>query len=124
MIFTSVATLGLIHCKGAMSDEQMRVSWSVSGLPPTYTERRWRADVPAALRPGLDALLQRTRFFDLPADLGANDPNGRDMASYSITVATGARTHTVRFSDTSATEDLANLRKWLADHLTSLATAE
>jgi hypothetical protein len=124
MIVTCVAALGQAQCKSAMPDKQMRVSWSVSGLPPTYTERRWHADVPAALRPGVDALLQQIRFFELPADLGANDPNGRDMGSYSITVAIDARTHTVRFSDTSITADLATFRTWLTDHLASLATTE
>ena len=107
-----------------MPDERMTVSWSVSGMPPAYTERRWRANVPASLAPGLNALLQKARFFDLPADMGANTPLGRDMGSYAITVTTGARTHTVHFSDSSANQDLANVRAWLVEHLASTASTE
>lgn len=107
-----------------MPDERMTVSWSVSGMPPAYTERRWRADVPASLAPGLTALLQKARFFDLPADMGANPPGGRDMGSYSITVTTGARTHTVHFSDGSGNQDLADVRAWLTEHLASTASTE
>ena len=118
------ATLGLVHCKGTMIDEKTVVSWSVSGLPPTYTERRWRADVPAALKSDLVAQVQKVHFFDLPADLGANNPSGGDMGSYSITVTIGARTHTVHYSDSSVTQEMANLRKWLSDHLASTATTE
>ena len=107
-----------------MPDERMTVSWSMSGMPPAYTERRWRADVPASLAPALNVLLQKARFFDLPADMGANTPLGRDMGSYSITVAAGARTHTVRFSDSSGNQDLASLRAWLVEHLASAASTQ
>jgi len=119
------AVLGLAHCsRSVMPDERMTVSWSVSGMPPAYTERRWRADVPAPLVAGLNALLQKARFFDLPADMGANTPLGRDMGSYSITVTAAARTHTVRFSDSSGNQDLANVRAWLTEHLASTASAQ
>jgi hypothetical protein len=107
-----------------MTDEKVVVTWSVSGLPPAYTERRWRADVPTTLRPGFDALLERARFFELPADAGPNKPDGRDMGSYSMTVAIGSRTHTVRFSDSSVTQELANLQNWVKEKLGPTATQE
>jgi hypothetical protein len=105
-----------------MADERTTVTWTVAGMPPTYVERRMTADVPAALRPELQALLMKARFFEMPAQLGGNTAAGRDMASYSITVTSSAGTHTVRFSDSTATQDLANLRAWIVEHLSSLAS--
>ena len=107
-----------------MPDQRMTVSWSMSGMPPAYTERRWRADVPASLAPGLNALLQKARFFDLPADMAANPSSGRDMGSYSITVTAGARTHTVHFSDSIGNQDLADVRAWLTEHLVATASTQ
>jgi hypothetical protein len=117
-ILVSCAIAALVNCRGAMTNETAVVTWSVSGLPPAYTERRWRAEVPASLRPAFDSLLERARFFDQPADLGANHPDARDAGTYSITVTIGSRTHTVTFSDTSVTQDFANLRNWIRDNLT------
>ena len=99
----------------------MTVTWSVAGLPPAYVERRWRADVPAPLRAAANDVVARAHFFDLPGDLGGNDPNGRDMGTYAITVADGARTHTVRFSDSTQTADLAALRAWIVQNLGPIA---
>jgi hypothetical protein len=107
-----------------MTDEKVVVTWSVSGLPPAYAERRWRAELPEKLRPDFDVLLERARFFEPPADLGPNNPNGRDMGSYRITVAIGSRTHTVRFSDSSITQEMANLRNWIRENLEPTATQE
>lgn len=106
-----------LRCGRAVVDPTVTVRWSAAGLPPAYVERQWRAEVPAALRPAFDGLLERSRFFELPEDLGGNDPGGRDMATYSITVTRGAQVHTVRFSDRTQTEELAALRAWLMEHL-------
>jgi emfourin len=107
-----------------MTDEKAVVIWSVSGLPPAYTERRSRADVPSALRPAFDGLLERAHFFELPADMGPNNPDGRDMGSYGITVTIGSRSHIVRFSDSTATQELADLRNWVQANLALTATLE
>jgi len=105
-----------------MADDPRSVTWTTAGMPPTYVARRMKADVPPALAPELQALVQKTRFFDLPARLGANNPDGRDMASYSISITTASGTHTVEFSDSTVTQDLANLRAWIVEHLSSLAS--
>ncbi len=102
----------------------MTVTWSVAGLPPAYVERRWRAGVPDSLRAPLNDFLARTRFFELPADLGGNAPDGRDMGTYSITIADGFRTHTVRFSDSTQTNDLAAFRAWIVQNLGPTAAVE
>jgi hypothetical protein len=119
--------LGLMSCtapvRTAMPDERMTVSWSVAGLPPAYVQRRFHAEVPAPLQSDLAALLERVRFFDLPATMPGVSRDGRDMGSYAITVTSAARTHTVQFSDASASQDLANLRAWITDHLAPIATA-
>jgi hypothetical protein len=107
-----------------MTDEHAVVRWSAAGLPPAYVERRWRAEVPQRLRSGFDELIARVHFFDLAADLGANPPHGRDMGNYSITVDEGSRRHTVHYSDATVTQDLADLRRWIADNLQSIATPE
>jgi hypothetical protein len=107
-----------------MTDENAVVTWSVSGLPPAYAERRWRADLPSKLRPAFDALLERAHFFELPADMGPNTPDSRDAGSYSITVTIGSRTHTVRFSESSMTQELASLRSWVQENLGPAATQE
>jgi hypothetical protein len=113
-----------VQCRPAVTDEPVAVIWSVSGLPPSYVERRWRTEVPASVRRDFDAAVQGAHFFDLPADLGGNDPNGRDMGSYSITITRGSQSHTVRFSDTSQTPELAALRAWIVEKLSPSAQAE
>jgi hypothetical protein len=100
------------------------VQWTAAGLPPSYVERRWRAEVPDRLCPAFEELLRRTRFFDVSADLGSNPPEGRDMASYSITVDSDGHTHGVRYSDATATQDTSDLWSWIVDNLLSGAVAE
>ncbi len=107
-----------------MTKARAVVHWSAAGLPPAYVERRWRAEVPDSLQPAFDQLMTRVRFFNLPTDLGANPPQGRDMASYSITVDAGGRTHTVHYADASVTDDLASLRAWIVEHLQPIGTPE
>ncbi len=104
-----------------MADDRIAVTWTVAGLPPTYVARRLTAEVPAPLAPELRALLQKTRFFDLPSRLGGNDAAGRDMGTYSISVTDRGATHTVEFSDSTVTQDLADLRAWIQQHLASVA---
>jgi hypothetical protein len=122
-VLVSVAALPAIHCRGAMTDEKAVVTWSVSGLPPTYVEQRWRAEVAPALRAALDAKLDRAHFFDLPGEIAVN-PDARDAGHYTITVAIGARTHTVSFSDTGISQELADLKNWIRESLGPNATRE
>jgi hypothetical protein len=103
----------LIPWDTTMAYEPALVTLSVSGLPPSYTERRWQIEIPAQQREEFDTLLARAHFFDLPANLGGNPENGRDMGTYSISVTIGTRNHTVEFSDSSITQELANLKTWL-----------
>ena len=105
-----------------MADEPTSVTWTVAGMPPTYVARTMKAVVPPALAPELRALMQKARFFSLPEHLGGNTPDGRDMASYSISITTSGGTHTVEFSDSTVTQDLADLRAWIVQHLTSIAS--
>ncbi|HZR25754.1 MAG TPA: protealysin inhibitor emfourin [Vicinamibacterales bacterium] len=99
----------------------MTISWSIAGLPPAYLERTWRVAVPDHLRAQVDDFIARTKFFDLPESAGGNDPDGRDMGTYSITVVDRSRAHTVRFSDSTQSADLAAFRAWLDQNLASLA---
>jgi len=107
-----------------VSEERASAAWTAAGVPPVYVERRWRAEVPASLRQEFESEVARTRFFDLPADLGGNPSEGRDMGSYSITISLGGRTHTVNFSDATQTQQLSSLRRWLIDRLGPAASVE
>jgi hypothetical protein len=67
----------------------------------------------------LDELLRTARFFDLPADAPA--PAGAaDYQTYTISVDTGERRHTVKVTDASATPPL----QALIGLLRSLASAQ
>jgi len=123
MMFAWAVAILSAGCLHAVGNEAVRVSWSISGMPPAYLERRWRAEVPSSLRAEFDAVLAKARFFDLPADLGTN-PHARDAGAYSITIAAGSRTHAVRFTDTSQTGELAALRRWITEKLQPIATPE
>jgi len=123
MIFACAVALLSAGCGPTAGGEPVTVSWSVAGLPPAYVERRWRAQVPPSLREAFDAVVAKARFFDLPADFGAN-PDARDAGTYTITIAAGSRTHTVRFSDTNQTEELAALRNWIVEELLPVATPD
>lgn len=122
LVLACAAALVAARCGHAVSDEPASASWTAAGVPPAFVERRWRADVPAPLRREFETIVEQTRFFDVPADLGANPADGRDMGSYSITISLGSRTHTVNFSDATQTQPLSSLRRWLIEHLGPTAT--
>jgi len=124
IVLACAAACAAAQCGGAVSEERASASWTAAGVPPVYVERRWRADVPASLRKEFESEVAQTRFFDLPADLGANPSEGRDMGSYSITISLGGRTHTVNFSDATQTQPLSSLRRWLVDRLGPTASVE
>jgi hypothetical protein len=65
----------------------------------------------------LKGLVERARFFEQPAEVGAPPPGAADLRSYTITVQDADRTHTVKTSD--ALEDPA-LRD-LVEHLRAQA---
>jgi len=121
---TCGAAVGLVQCGRRVDAPTLTVKWSTAGLPPAYVERRWRADVPPQLRSAAEGFVTRAGFFNLPEDLGGNPPDGRDMGTYSITVLMGTRMHTVRFSDTSQTPELAAFRAWILDNLAPVAVVE
>jgi hypothetical protein len=114
VLFIVVFSLGnLSFCKITMAEVAMHVTLSVSGLPPSYIERRRQVEIPAQQHEAFNALLAKAHFFELPGQLGGNAENGRDMGVYSITVSVGVRQHTVEFSDSSITQELADLMNWL-----------
>jgi len=123
MFVACAALVGLTQCRSTVSDAPVTVSWSVAGMPPTYVARRLTATVPASLVAEFDAQVQKARFFDLPEDLGGNPPQGRDMGTFEISITRGGRSHTVRFSDGTMTNELAALRAWLTQNLASHAAA-
>ena len=47
----------------------------------------------------LKGLVERVRFFEQPAEVGAPPPGAADLRSYTITVQDADRTHTVKTSD-------------------------
>lgn len=47
----------------------------------------------------LKGLVERARFFEQPAEVGAPPPGAADLRSYTITVQDADRTHTVKTSD-------------------------
>jgi hypothetical protein len=105
-------------------DQPIVVNWSISDLPPSDVERRWHADVPAALQPAVEEFVNRVHFFELPGTFAGHALDGRDLGSYTIAVAMGSRSHTVRFSDSTQTTALAEFRAWLMEHMAPIATAE
>lgn len=96
-----------------MADESAKVTLSISGLPPAYTERLRQIEIPAQEIKVFDDLLSRSNFFALPEHLDGNASEGRDMGTYSITVNLDGRIHAVSFSDSSITQGLADLMAWL-----------
>ena len=123
MFLACAALVGVTQCRSTVNDAPVTVSWSVAGLPPTYVGRRLTATVPPSLVREFDAQIQKAHFFDLPADLGGNPPEGRDMGTFEISITSGGRSHTVRFSDATATNELAALRAWLSANLAAHAAA-
>jgi hypothetical protein len=65
----------------------------------------------------LKGLVERARFFEQPAEVGAPSPGAADLRSYTITVEDGRRTHTVRTSDALTDPALRDL----IDHLRARA---
>jgi hypothetical protein len=99
---------------GTMVDEQPpQVTLSISGLPPFYSEKQWLIDITPEQREVFESLIDRAHFFELPAQLGGNVNEGRDMGTYKIAVSLGSRSHAVEFSDSSINQELADLMNWL-----------
>lgn len=57
----------------------------------------------------LKGLVERARFFEQPAEVGAPPPGAADLRSYTITVEDGDRRHKVRTSDALADPALRDL---------------
>jgi len=64
-------------------------------------------NLPGDLADSLEEMLDKADFFDLPADL--TKPPMPDAFTYTITVTTPVRRHTVRVNDATAPEDLRPL---------------
>jgi hypothetical protein len=57
------------------------------------------ADLPPEQADHLKGLVERARFFEQPAEVGAPPPGAADLRSYTITVEDRDRAHTVKTSD-------------------------
>lgn len=64
-------------------------------------------DLPSDLAKALEEMLDEADFFELPADL--TRPPMPDAFTYTITVDTSARHHSVRVSDSTAPDDMRPL---------------
>jgi hypothetical protein len=64
----------------------------------------------------LKGLVERARFFEQPAEVGAPPPGAADLRSYTITVEDGDRRHTVKTSDALADPALRDLVEHLRTH--------
>jgi hypothetical protein len=64
----------------------------------------------------LEGLVGRAHFFDQPPEVGGPAPGAADLRSYTITVADGGRTHTVRTSDALSDPALRDLVERLRTH--------
>jgi hypothetical protein len=64
----------------------------------------------------LKGLVERARFFEQPAEVGAPPPGAADLRSYTITVEDGDRTHTVQTSDALTDPALRELVEHLRTH--------
>ena len=64
-------------------------------------------EMPQGLAEALEEMLDETDFFELPADL--TQPPMPDAFTYTITVTTEVRRHTVRVSDATAPDELRPL---------------
>lgn len=64
----------------------------------------------------LKGLVEHARFFEQPSEVGGPPPGAADLRSYTITVADGDRTHTVRTSDALSDPGLRDLVEHLRTH--------
>jgi hypothetical protein len=65
--------------------------------------------LPAEERSKLEGLVQATRFFALPTELGTRQRGGADFREYTITVGEGIQNHTVRIIEPFENSDLEEL---------------
>ena len=70
------------------------------------------ADLPPAEREALERLIERSRFFELPARLAAPHP---DAFQYDLTIEDEGRRHAVHLDDRGAPEDVKPLLRHLID---------
>ena len=59
------------------------------------------------------SLVRSADFFALPQNPAPRDPNGADRFSYTITIDSAARTHTIETNDAAMPESLVPLIDWL-----------
>ena len=88
---------------------------SVSGVPPAYTERRWQIEISAQQRKDFDDLLERSPFFKFQPAWARMLQMVVTWADTALPLIMNSRNHTVEFSDSSITQELADLMKFLKD---------
>ena len=87
---------------GGLAGRRIDVFVDSDSLPPTQAKRLW-------------TLLDRSRFFDLPVELGSGPP-GADRFQYRVTVETDSHSHAVEAGEAAVPEAMWPLLEWLARH--------
>jgi hypothetical protein len=77
------------------------VMLDTSTLPPREAE-------------SIEALVERARFFELPAQVNAPAPGAADYRTYTITVEDGGRAHTIKATEPLQDPQLQALIGYLA----------
>ena len=86
---------------GGFAGMRLEVTVDSSELPGEEVER-------------LRLLVRKAHFFELPDALEGAAP-GADRFSYTLTVESGGRAHTVHASDAAIPDDMRPLLQWLQD---------
>ncbi len=87
---------------GGLAGRKIEVFVDSDSLPPTQAKR-------------LRTLLDRSKFFDLPLELGAGS-GGADRFQYRVTVEDDSHSHTVEASESTVPDAMWPLLDWLARH--------
>jgi len=92
----------------------MKIHYERSGGFAAITLRRSldSADLPAADLRRLESLLQKARFFELPARIASPD-GGPDRFHYRLTVETTDGIRTVEASEPAISPELRRLLDWI-----------
>lgn len=87
---------------GGLAGRRVEVSVDSQSLPPKQVRH-------------LETLLARSRFFELPVELGT-DPRGIDRFHFRITVEAGTRSHTVEAGEAAVPESMWQLLDFVTRH--------
>ncbi len=89
---------------GGITGRKIEVFVDSDSLPHTQAKR-------------LEALLAKSRFFDLPVELRSS-PEGADRFLYRVRVEADSRSHTVEAGEAAVPANMRPLLDWLVRHET------